>query len=68
MSKNENDRDSSESRQEEIERKDPIREGRRRKGGINDESKTPRPRARPQPQKPSDSSSESADEDEEGGG
>lgn len=37
-----------------------IREGRRRKGGVNDEPKTPRPNARPQPQKPSSSDSSSS--------
>lgn len=35
-----------------------IQEGGSRKGGVNDDPKTPRPSARPQPRKPSSSSSD----------
>jgi hypothetical protein len=53
---------SGEDRGGKTSKKSRIREGRRRKGGINEDPKTPRPEARPQPQKPSDSSSDGSDE------
>jgi hypothetical protein len=44
---------------------DRIREGRHRRGGVNDEPKTPRPSARPTPRTPP--SSEEAEEDGQDG-
>lgn len=71
MPNNDKKQNGSDSRQEDpgskVDGDGRIREGRRRKGGVNDEPKTPRPEARPKPQKPSDSTSDGSDESGDGG-
>lgn len=66
MPSNDKEQNNSPSRQEEdlgskVNKDGRIREGPRRKGGVNDEPKTPRPNARPQPWNPSASSSDASD-------
>lgn len=66
MPDNDQEQMNSPSRQEEdlgskVNKGGRIQEGPRRRGGVNDEPKTPRPNARPKPWKPSASSSDASD-------
>jgi len=68
MPDNEKKQNGSNSRQEDlgdkVNKDGRIQEGGSRKGGVNDDPKTPRPSARPQPRKPSSSSSGESGGDE----